>query len=66
MPACSVNAGTLTCNLGNLAAGATIQIKVLVVAPATSGVISSPIQIHTTETEANPADNQITVDILIL
>ena len=65
-PVCTISGNSLVCNLGSLPAGATIEVKVGVKAPATSGIYSTIFEARMNETEITPADNRVTVDILIL
>jgi uncharacterized repeat protein (TIGR01451 family) len=66
MPACQLSGNTLICNLGNLAAGATVDIKVAVTTPGAPGIMSTQIDVHQNEEEITPADNHTTIDILII
>ncbi len=55
-PACSLSGATLTCYLGNLAAGAAVTTTVLLT-PTSVGQLISFAEVKGNEADANPADN---------
>ena len=56
---CSEASGAITCDLGNLANGATATIEI-VVTSTTEGSISNTATVHATETDPNINDNSAT------
>ncbi len=58
--ACSVAGGTVTCNVGALAAGGTASITIFVT-PTASGVLTNTAAVTATGPDANPANNTMTV-----
>ena len=62
---CTANGATVTCELGTLAAGASLQ-KVLSIKPATSGNLTASAQVTSDTSDAVPSDNQISVDTSVV
>jgi uncharacterized repeat protein (TIGR01451 family) len=66
-PTCSLEAGNnLVCNLGNLAAGETLEIKVIVKTPLAPGTISVIFEVRLNELDPDPVNNTFTKETLIL
>lgn len=61
----TVVGNTLTCSLGNLAAGAGVVITVNAHAPAVVGTITNIATVTTTSAEANAADNIASVSTVV-
>ena len=59
---CAVSANTVTCNLGTLAVGQSVTVRIPVQA-LTTGSISNTVSATATETDPNPANNTATVTI---
>ncbi|HEB64309.1 MAG TPA: DUF11 domain-containing protein [Chloroflexi bacterium] len=58
---CGFSSGTLTCNLGSLAAGASAVVT-LTVSANTAGTVSNTASVSANDTELNPGDNTVTED----
>ena len=58
-PGCANASGTVTCNLGNVAGGASTQIK-LVVRPAAAGTMTNILTVSSAQVDANSANNTST------
>jgi uncharacterized repeat protein (TIGR01451 family) len=54
---CSESAGTVTCDLGSLAAYTTAYVEIEISAPATTGDITNSASVTSDDTDPNPADN---------
>lgn len=65
-PTCSLSGLTLTCNLGSLAAGASVQIKIVVTTPPSIGIISFQTDVNASEDDPNTGNNGDVTDVLIL
>jgi hypothetical protein len=55
---CTEANGTVTCNLGSIAANANAAVTI-VVKPTTAGTITNSASVRTTEADANPANNLV-------
>jgi uncharacterized repeat protein (TIGR01451 family) len=64
-PTCVPSASTVTCNLGNLAPGTKIQVKISIVTPPTPGPINNQVSVLADENDPTPANNLITTGVLI-
>lgn len=62
---CQENAGTVTCNIGTLAAGASTTVNLNVTAPASSGALVNSASVSHATLELNPADNTDTAAVLV-
>lgn len=63
MPDCQQAANLVVCQLGNLSAGASVQVLVTAKAPVTPGPFQSLIEVRANEQDPNPANNQTTLTI---
>jgi uncharacterized repeat protein (TIGR01451 family) len=54
---CTQASGTVTCNVGSLAVGATATITIVVTAPSSPTTITNTATIKANETDPNPANN---------
>ncbi|MGH9802450.1 MAG: carboxypeptidase regulatory-like domain-containing protein, partial [Blastocatellia bacterium] len=61
---CSNNAGTVTCNLGNLAVRASATIT-LTVSPAAAGSITNTASVKANEPDSNTANNQASAQVTV-
>ncbi|MEW5871423.1 MAG: FHA domain-containing protein [Chloroflexota bacterium] len=64
-PICTVNVNQVTCNIGSLAVGTTIQIEIVIITPVTPGSIVSQFEVKANEVDPVPANNTKTVEVLI-
>jgi uncharacterized repeat protein (TIGR01451 family) len=63
-PACTVGSGTVTCNVGALAAGATASYQV-VLRPATAGTLTNMVSATMAQGDGNAANNTSSLDVPI-
>jgi uncharacterized repeat protein (TIGR01451 family) len=59
---CSESAGTVTCDLGAVASGATASVQI-VVTPSTSGTLSNTATVSATEGDPQSANNSASIDV---
>ncbi len=65
LPVCTLSGNTLTCNLGDLAAGEKRVVKLVVTTPALPGMITNLVNITASQTDPILVNNQAATDILI-
>jgi uncharacterized repeat protein (TIGR01451 family) len=65
LPNCSPSAGKLICNFPTLAPASSLKIIIVVQAPPTSGNLSAQMEIKASETDPNPANNLVTINVLV-
>src|SRR5437879_4634567 len=63
---CTNSAGTVTCTVGNLAAGASATITINVTAPATPGTVTNTAAVKGNETDPNTANNSASASTTIV
>lgn len=63
-PQCNESSGKISCNLGNLDAGASVSIEVVITATA-EGMQTHAATVTSDETDVNAADNTSTLDITV-
>lgn len=63
-PTCVFSGNILTCNLGSIPVGATIEVKIAV-RPNSIGIFTAWFEVIMNETELTPEDNRSRVDIFI-
>ncbi|MBM4429728.1 MAG: DUF11 domain-containing protein, partial [Chloroflexi bacterium] len=56
-PGCAPAGGVVTCNLGDLAGGATVQVTISVTTPHTLGTITNWVQVTAQEADPVPGNN---------
>jgi uncharacterized repeat protein (TIGR01451 family) len=62
---CTTSAGTVSCNLGDLAVGSSALIGVGVTAPTTAGTYVNSASVSSGVTDTNPANNTVSVTIQV-
>jgi len=65
LPVCTFAGNTLTCSLGELAAGEKRVVTLVVTAPVVPGVITNLVNIAADQNDPVPVNNQVTTDVLI-
>lgn len=63
---CEVGKGTITCTLGDLAAGASIDIQVVVTAPGEAGPLTLSAIVSADFADPTPGDNDATDTIVVI
>jgi uncharacterized repeat protein (TIGR01451 family) len=64
-PVCSMLGNTLTCALGDLAAGQQKVVKLVILAPALPGTITNLVNVTANQADPNLTNNQASTEILI-
>jgi hypothetical protein len=62
---CTTSAGTVSCNLGDLAVGSSALIGIGVTAPTTAGTYVNSASVSSGVTDTNPANNTVSVTIQV-
>ena len=62
---CSESGGTVTCNVGDIANGDSVEINILVTAPPTPGTITNTASVTSDTDDPDPANNTDTEDTQI-
>jgi len=63
---CSENSGTITCQLGDSNAGASVQVPIHVTMPATAGEKSFTATVQSANTDPNATDNTVTQSVTVI
>ncbi len=65
IPACTLLGKTLTCDLGDLAAGQEKEVKIIVIASALTGKMTNAVAVSANQPDPDLTDNQVVTEILI-
>ena len=65
IPVCTLLGNTLTCALGDLAAGNQRVIKIVIVTPTLPGTITNLVNVTANQADPDPTNNQASTEILI-
>jgi uncharacterized repeat protein (TIGR01451 family) len=65
VPTCAATGGKVICNLGTLPSGGVVQIKIIVMAPASSGMIINVADVKSNETDPNPTNDSATTNVQV-
>lgn len=64
-PTCTVSLGVVTCNLGNLPSGSSLQVTIVVQAPLLPGTITNLVEVSASENDPNTSNNSVTTQVQI-
>jgi uncharacterized repeat protein (TIGR01451 family) len=65
-PGCAEAGGVVTCDLGDLVFGASVEAEIVVLAPSVPGLITNQAQVSSTTPDPQPANNSDSVETLVL
>ena len=62
---CTPGSSSVLCNLADLPGGGTVQVKIVINSPLTTGPIASVAIVDCEETDPNPANNTVTIVVQV-
>ncbi len=64
-PTCTSSLGVITCTLGNLPPGSSIQVSIVIQTPLLPGTITNLVEVNASESDPNTSNNSVTTQVQV-